>query len=291
MSTLAIDIGGTKLAAALIDPRQQIIDRQILPTPASRTPEELREALRSLIAPCAGQAQRVAVASTGIIRHGILTALNPDNLGGLAQFPLVDTLAQLTGLPCLAVNDAQAAAWAEYRALPGEVRDMAFITVSTGVGGGIISHGKLLTGRQGMAGHIGHTLADPHGPLCGCGRRGCVEAIASGRGISAQAVDALHGMTAKEIYALHQQGHPQATCLIERSAQTVARLIADLKAGYDCECVVLGGSVGLADGYLSLVAGYLAREPAAYHTHLVAAHHQHDAGLLGAAMLAEEDII
>lgn len=289
MKTLAIDIGGTKLAAALIDARHQVLERQTLPTPASRTPEALREALQTLITPFSGQMQRVAVASTGIIRDGVLTALNPDNLGGLAQFPLVETLTALTGLPCLAVNDAQAAAWAEYRALPPTVRDMAFITVSTGVGGGIICNGRLLSGRQGLAGHIGHTLADPHGPACGCGRRGCVEAIASGRGISAQAQDDLAGLSAKAIYALHQQGHPQATQLIERSAHAVARLVADLKASYDCECVVLGGSVGLAEGYLSRVSAFLAQEPAAYHTYLVAAHHQHDAGLLGAAMLAEEE--
>lgn len=288
MNTLAIDIGGTKLAAALINAQRQIVERQTLPTPGSQTPGALREALGSLIAPLVGRADRVAVASTGIIRHGVLTALNPDNLGGLAQFPLVETLEQLSGLPCLAINDAQAAAWAEYCALPGEVRDMAFITVSTGVGGGIVSHGKLLSGRQGLAGHIGHTLADPHGPMCGCGRRGCVEAVASGRAIAAQVVDDLQGLDARTIYAHYQQGHPQATRLIERSAHAVARLIADLKASGDCECVVLGGSVGLAEGYLSLVCAWLAQEPAAFHTPIMAAHHQHDAGLLGAALWAEE---
>ncbi|HEB4876369.1 TPA: N-acetylmannosamine kinase [Kluyvera ascorbata F0526] len=288
MNTLAIDIGGTKLAAALINAQWQIVERQTLPTPASQTPGALREALQSLIAPLVGRAERVAVASTGIIRHGVLTALNPDNLGGLAQFPLVATLEQLSGLPCLAINDAQAAAWAEYCALPGEVRDMAFITVSTGVGGGIVSNGKLLSGRQGLAGHIGHTLADPHGPMCGCGRRGCVEAVASGRAIAAQAVDDLQGLDAKALYAHYQQGHPQATRLIERSAHAVAQLIADLKASNDCECVVLGGSVGLADGYLSLVCARLAQEPAAFHTPVFAAHYQHDAGLRGAALWAEE---
>ncbi|WP_333501703.1 N-acetylmannosamine kinase [Kluyvera genomosp. 2] len=289
MTMLAIDIGGTKLAAGLINAQRQVLARRELPTPASQTPTALREALHALIMPLIGRAQRVAVASTGIIRSGLLTALNPDNLGGLAQFPLVDTLTALTGLPCLAVNDAQAAAWAEYRALPVTVRDMAFITVSTGVGGGIIGNGKLITGHQGLAGHIGHTLADPHGPLCGCGRRGCVEAIASGRGIAAQAEDDLLGLDARAIYAQHLSGHPQATRLITGSARTLARLIADLKASYDCQCVVLGGSVGLAEGYLSLVTGFLAQEPSPFHTAVVAAHHRHDAGLLGAALLAEEE--
>ena len=117
MTTLAIDIGGTKLAAALIDTQHRLLEKRALPTPASKTPAALTEALSALVAPFAGRARRVAAASTGIIRHGVLTALNPDNLGGLAQFPLRETLAQLTRRPCLVVNDAQAAAWAEYHAL------------------------------------------------------------------------------------------------------------------------------------------------------------------------------
>lgn len=115
MTTLAIDIGGTKLAAALIGADGQIRDRRELPTPASQTPEALRDALSALVSPLQAHAQRVAIASTGIIRDGSLLALNPHNLGGLLHFPLVKTLEQLTDLPTIAINDAQAAAWAEYQ--------------------------------------------------------------------------------------------------------------------------------------------------------------------------------
>lgn len=135
MTTLAIDIGGTKLAAALVDNNLRIRERRELPTPASKTPQALRAALQTLVAPLQRHANRVAIASTGIIREGALLALNPHNLGGLMHFPLTQTLEQITGLPTLAVNDAQAAAWAEYHALGGEYRDVVFITVSTGVGG------------------------------------------------------------------------------------------------------------------------------------------------------------
>jgi N-acylmannosamine kinase len=148
----------------------------------------------------------VAIASTGIIREGALLALNPHNLGGLMHFPLTQTLEQITGLPTLAVNDAQAAAWAEYHAMADEISDMVFITVSTGVGGGVISNGKLLTGSGGLAGHLGHTLADLNGPACGCGRVGCVEAIASGRGIAAAAEGTLAGCDAKTIFSRAGQG-------------------------------------------------------------------------------------
>lgn len=147
MTTLAIDIGGTKLAAALIGADGQIRDRRELPTPASQTPQALRDALSALVSPLQAHAQRVAIASTGIIRDGSLLALNPHNLGGLLHFPLVKTLEQLTNLPTIAINDAQAAAWAEYQALDGDITDMVFITVSTGVGGGVVSGGKLRTGH------------------------------------------------------------------------------------------------------------------------------------------------
>ncbi|HEB0856423.1 TPA: N-acetylmannosamine kinase [Citrobacter braakii] len=287
MTTLAIDIGGTKLAAALVDSDLQIRDRRELPTPASKTPDALRAALKALVEPLQTQATHVAIASTGIIRDGVLLAINPLNLGGLVHFPLVQTLNDLTGLPTMAVNDAQAAAWAEYRALADEISDMAFITVSTGVGGGVVSNGKLLTGSGGLAGHLGHTLADPHGPLCGCGRVGCVEAIASGRGIAAAARDDLAGCDAKTIFVRAAQRHEQAMRLVAHSAAVVARLIADVKATTDCQCVVIGGSVGLAEGYLVLVESYLAQAPLAYHVKLQAAHYRHDAGLLGAALLAQ----
>lgn len=158
MTTLAIDIGGTKLAAALIGADGQIRDRRELPTPASQTPEALRDALSALVSPLQAHAQRVAIASTGIIRDGSLLALNPHNLGGLLHFPLVKTLEQLTNLPTIAINDAQAAAWAEYQALEGDITDMVFITVSTGVGGGVVSGGKLLTGPGGLAGTSGIRL-------------------------------------------------------------------------------------------------------------------------------------
>ena len=287
MTILAIDIGGTKLAAALIGADRQIRDRRELPTPASQTPEALGEALATLVAPLQAHAQQVAIASTGIIRNGSLLALNPHNLGGLLHFPLVKTLEQLTDLPTIAINDAQAAAWAEYQALERDITDMVFITVSTGVGGGVVSDGKLLTGSGGLAGHIGHTLADPHGPVCGCGRVGCVEAIASGRGIAAAAQGELAGANAKTIFTRAGQGDEHAQQLIHRSAHALARLIADVKATTDCQCVVVGGSVGLAEGYLALVETYLAQEPAAFHVDLLAAHYRHDAGLLGAALLAQ----
>ncbi|EPO1791658.1 N-acetylmannosamine kinase [Cronobacter turicensis] len=287
MTVLAIDIGGTKLAAAVVDASLRITHQREIPTPASKTPEALSAALETVISPLKACAERVAIAATGVIHHGMLTAINPENLGGLAHFPLTETVSNLSGLPCLAVNDAQAAAWAEYHVRKNAVSEMVFLTVSTGVGGGVIINGQLQVGQGGLAGHLGHTLADPDGPRCGCGRTGCVEAIASGRAIAAAATGMLAGLDAKAIFAKASEGDPMAKALIARSAQTLARLIADLKAVTDCQLVVIGGSVGLANGYLPLVQEFLAQEPAAFHTALAAAHYRHDAGLIGAALLAQ----
>ncbi|WP_449546813.1 N-acetylmannosamine kinase [Lelliottia amnigena] len=285
MTTLAIDIGGTKLAAALIDDALHIRERREMPTPASKTPDALVAALTELVTPLMKQATHVAIASTGIIREGILLAINPLNLGGLLHFPLVQTLENITGLPAMAVNDAQAAAWAEYHALEIDCREMVFITVSTGVGGGLVLNGLLQTGSGGLAGHLGHTLADPQGPICGCGRTGCVEAIASGRGIAAMAQGDLAGLNAKAIFSHAAQGHQHARDVIARSTLTLARLIADVKAVTDCQMVVVGGSIGLAEGYLPQVVESLAQLPPVYHVAVRPAHYRHDAGLLGATLL------
>ncbi len=291
MNTLAIDIGGTKLAAALINAQHEVLQRMEIPNPSNAAPEALKQALAQLVEPYQGKAQRVAIASTGIIDKGILTALNPDNLGGLNQFPLQATVESLTGLPCIVLNDAQAAAWAEYCHLSSQFKHVTFITVSTGVGGGIVINGELLTGPHAFAGHIGHTQADPNGPQCGCGRVGCVEAIASGRAIAAGAQQELEGKNAREIFAEAQSGHPQAQQLVARSAQAICQLIANLKALLDTECIVLGGSVGLAQGYRQQVEQQLATLPAAFHVPIYSAHYQHDAGLMGAALWSEHHIV
>ncbi|HIB4006622.1 TPA: N-acetylmannosamine kinase [Escherichia coli] len=288
MNTLAIDIGGTKISAALISQDNQLTKRTQISTPASPSPTQLYEALVAITAPLKSYAMSVAVASTGIICNGSLTALNPDNLGGLKGFPLKDALSEITGLPCWLLNDAQAATWAEYDYRRDTLSDMAFITISTGVGGGIIQQGQLFTGKRGIGGHLGHTLADPHGPRCGCGRYGCVEAIASGRAIAAQATNELAGKDTKVIFDAFHQGNLQAKSIIEHSANTIANLITDIKATTDADCVVLGGSIGLAKGYIELVQAAMTHQPLALQIPVLSAHYHHDAGLWGAVLWARE---
>ncbi|MCW9733440.1 N-acetylmannosamine kinase [Avibacterium sp. 20-15] len=287
MRCLALDIGGTKIAAALVE-NGVISQRQQISTPQDQSAQGMTQALKTLITQYAGQFDAVAVASTGIINRGVLTALNPKNLGGLANFPLKDCIARYTDKPIGLLNDVQAAVCAEYQLQDqaqnkSAVQNFLFITVSTGVGGGIILNGELTTGVNGIAGHIGHSLADPNGPMCGCGRQGCVEAIASGRAIEAVASQWTEPCSPKEVFERFRKNDEKATALVQRSARAIANLIADMVISLDIQKVVLGGSVGLAEGYLPLVQQYLQAMPAFYQCPVEPARSGADAGLLGAA--------
>ena len=134
-------------------------------------------------------------------------------------------------------------------------------------------------------------MADPNGPVCGCGRRGCVEAIASGRAIEAVSSQWDDPCDPKEVFARFRQNDEKATALVTRSAQTIANLIADLKIGLDMQKVVVGGSVGLAEGYLPLVQSLLSELPAVYHCELESAKFGQDAGLIGAAYWVKDCLL
>lgn len=295
---LALDIGGTKIAAAVVTESGMLVGRQQVATPRGGA-AQLTIALETLIAPYRHLVDFIAVASTGIISSGRLTALNPANLGGLADFPLQECIQSIADLPCVLLNDGQAAAWAEYQALCDNeislnniisIKNMMFVTVSTGVGGGIVLDKKLLVGNHGLAGHIGHTLADPHGLLCGCGRKGCVESVASGTAIGAETLGWKQPVTAAKVFELAQLGHVHAENIINRSATAIAQMLADMKMALDLEVVILGGSVGLAVGYLERVIGAQKTLPEIYRVPLQAAYHRQDSGLLGAALWAKDTL-
>lgn len=292
---LALDIGGTKIAAAVVTESGMLVGRQQVATPRGGA-AQLALALETLITPYRHLVDFIAVASTGIISSGRLTALNPANLGGLADFPLQECIQSIADLPCVLLNDGQAAAWAEYQALSPEedklisINNMMFVTVSTGVGGGIVLNKKLLVGNHGLAGHIGHTLADPHGLLCGCGRKGCVESVASGTAIGAETLGWKQPVTAAKVFELAQLGNVHAENIINRSATAIAQMLADMKMALDLEVVILGGSVGLAPGYLERVIGAQKTLPQVYRVPLQAAYHRQDSGLLGAALWARSSL-
>ncbi len=161
-------------------------------------------------------------------------AVSPLNIPGWRGFPLRTRLAELTGVPTFVDNDAKALALAEgWRGAAVGRSDYIAMVVSTGVGGGIVLDGRLLEGRLGNAGHIGHVVVEPDGRPCACGGRGCLEAEASGMSIAAAT------------------GHPAATAspaVVDRAGMLVGRAVASVASLLDLDLAVVAGSVALGYG-------------------------------------------
>lgn len=282
MSTLAIDIGGTKIAIGLVE-NDTIVERRQFPTPLVQDATAFAQTIIDHATEWLAASKRIGVSTTGLVTKQGISAINPDTLAFPAPFPLAQALENMTGLPVAMLNDAQAAAWYEYTNISSSARNMAFITVSTGVGGGIIIDGKLHSGASGLAGHVGHFSINPHGPQCGCGQVGCVEAIASGTAIKRRSDELFNPVISNiELFKLAEM-NPQAEEVITASAEAIATLCCNLKATLDLDVIVLGGGVGLAHGYLQRVQQCILQRPNAFQVPIVEAKGDYDACLLGAA--------
>ena len=254
---LAIDVGGTKLAAAVVDDGGRILASQRMATPPATTADGLFDALADLCRRVLrDNADVVAVgAGCGGPMQYPAGRVSPLNIPIWRDFPLRDRLAATFDLPCVVDNDAKAMALGEHwRGAGRGSTDMLGMVVSTGVGGGIILDGRLLHGFGGNAGHVGHIIVWPDGPLCGCGARGCVEGVASGSGLARRLATALAdgaqsrlaaGSTAAEIADAARQGDPLARELFHTAGEGVGRGIASAAALLDLELVSIGGSIAL----------------------------------------------
>ena len=262
--TLAIDIGGTKIAMASVAAGRIRERRQIATPRTGKGADVVAAIVREIGSIPSGRL--IAVATTGLIREGCLTALNPSTLPIEDRYPLAAAIAQATGIAPMVVNDAQAAAWGEYRYGTGRgCRTFAFVTISTGIGAGLVVDGRLLIGSAGLAGHLGHVVADHRGPLCGCGRRGCLEMLASGTALSRRGSEALRRpVSAPEIFAEASVGQADASALLDDAARHVANAVADLAAVCDVDQVALGGGVGLAAGFIDRVRCAMQGLPATF---------------------------
>lgn len=230
-----MDIGGTKLAAGVVDAHGRLSDARQVPTPPGGG-EEIWGALAELVAEVMAEGDDVAVCGVGcggpMAPQG--TEVSPLNIPGWRHFPLRSRLAALTGLPVYVDNDAKALALGEgwVGAARGVANYLAMV-VSTGVGGGIVLDGRLLQGRLGNAGHIGHVVVAPRGRPCRCGGRGCLEAEASG-----SAIAAITGHPASEA------GAP----MIRRCGRLVGQAVASVANLLDLDLAVVAGSVALGFG-------------------------------------------
>jgi glucokinase len=231
---LAVDIGGTKLAAGVVDEVGTLGWRASVPTPATDDAETLWTALAALIetAP-AGDAVVCGVGSGGPMSAGG-EEVSPLNIPAWRDFPLRRRVTALTGLPTFVDNDAKALALGEgWRGSAVGLDDYLAMVVSTGIGGGIVLDGRLLDGNGGNAGHIGHVIVVPDGRVCACGSRGCLEAEASGTAIAA-----MTGRPAAEA----------GPAIVARSGRLVGRAVASVANLLDLALAVVAGSVALGYG-------------------------------------------
>ncbi|GAC1477470.1 MAG: ROK family protein [Acidimicrobiales bacterium] len=242
MAVLAVDIGGTKMAAGIVDADGTLRPGSaMVSTPTASDPAAVWAAAAGLVRSVSGSEPLDAC---GVGCGGPMTgpgeAVSPLNIPGWRGFPLRARLRDLTGVEVFIDNDAKALALAEgwVGAAQGERHSLAMV-VSTGVGGGIVLDGRLLDGGSGNAGHIGHLIVEPGGEPCACGARGCLEAVASGTAIARitgrPAAEADDGMRA-------------------RVGRLVGRAVADVANLLDLPLAVVGGSVALGYGPLFFAA-------------------------------------
>lgn len=274
--TLAIDIGGTKVLAGLVV-GDQVHAELTIPTDVSYGADKMLSGVAAMVSNWAGRYAKVAVAVSGLVDNGEWSALNPRTLNLPERYPLVRRLQDLFGFPVYAANDAQAAAWGEFRYGAGLREDLVFLTISTGVGGGVVLNGLP---RLGLAGHFG--LA------CGASsdHRSPFENEVSGNWIAAQASAVGHDMNAAAVFAAARDTEAWAKRIVVASAQKVARLCSDIQLTLEPKRIIIGGGIGLAPMYIETIQSELEYLPPRLRPRLARAILGVHAGLIGVADLA-----
>jgi glucokinase len=252
MLTLCLDIGGTKIAAALADSDGARVYNAIRPTPATPAADDVWAVVAAMITG-AVRAADAPIAAVGIASAGPIDlpsgTVSPINIDSWDRFPLRDRVAAaVPGVPVLLGGDGVCMALGEHWLGAGRgARFVLGMVVSTGVGGGLVLDGHPYTGRTGNAGHVGHVVVEQDGRLCTCGGHGCVETVASGPWMVRWARDngwsAPPGAGARDLAAAAEAGDPVAGRAFHRGAAALAAVIASVGAVCDLDLVVIGGGV------------------------------------------------
>ncbi|MDP9797274.1 glucokinase [Catenuloplanes nepalensis] len=296
---LAIDVGGTKLAAAVVTPDGTIRDRAVVPTPATDDPDKVGGALVALAHQVAAAGPASALRGIGVGSAGPLDpyagTVSPVNIVAWRGYRILDALRDvLPGRPAYLGGDGQCMALGEYRW--GGYTSAAFlgIVVSTGVGGGLVLDGRVYQGPTGNAGHIGHIPVSLDGPDCPCGGRGCVEVLGSGTSIvrwaRANGWETTHPtVDAIALAADARAGHPVALEAFHRSGNAVGAGIVATAGLFDLDDVVIGGGVAnVGDLLFDPIRAAISSLAGLDYIKRVRVHRSTlggDAGLLGAAAL------
>ena len=309
MYAIGIDIGGTKIAGALVDEKGAIVREARVATPV-KDPAALVDAVVGLVQDLSADQDvlGVGVAMAGFIDHQQANVIYGTNFGW-KNYPLKSEIEAKLEIPVIIENDANAAGWAEYRFGAGQgYQHMVMLTLGTGVGGAIITDGKMLRGGFGVAGELGHMRIVPDGLPCGCGQRGCIESYASGTALLRTAKELVDSgdpmgarlaelkqeagqLTGAEVYQALLERDPGAVGLLNDLASWLGQAIASLSAILDPEIVVIGGGLSQAGELLlePIRSSFRKYSPAGgFRPELavVTAQFVNDAGVVGAADLA-----
>jgi glucokinase len=314
IKTLGIDLGGTKILTAVVTAGGEVVSRDRGATPA----EAGHEAVVKSMLDSAGRAlagARLTAADLLAVGLGAPGLSNPEtgilltspHLPGWKDVPLRDIMERRLGRRVFLINDASAAALGElYFGVGRGARDLIYVTVGTGIGGGIIVDGRLYTGSAGMAGEVGHMVVDDEGPPCDCGNRGCWETLVSGtalarearRRIGEGAVTSLleyaggdiDGVSAETVHAAARAGDNLAKELMARAAYYLGVGLANLINIFNPEVVVIGGGLSeIGDMLLKPAfeeAGRRAYKQVYQAVRFARAELGRDSGVLGAAAFA-----
>ena len=314
MLAIGIDIGGTKILGALVDVDGKVLHELRVPSPA-QDPDLMVDTVVQLIKELTLKASDV-IAGVGVAAAGFIDAdqshiLYAPNLNWRNE-PMRERLQKRVTHPVFIENDANAAGWAEYKFGAGRgSKDMAMLTLGTGVGGAIIADYKLRRGGFGIGGELGHVRVVQDGRLCGCGRKGCVEQYASGTAVlkaakklamsdgpMGQRLKELAGdgeLTGKQVSQALIEGDPGATSVVRTAAEYLAQAMGTIVAVLDPQVFVIGGGLSEAGDLIldpirealgpNLPAKGFRPEPK-----IVAATFNNHAGVIGAADLARESV-
>lgn len=296
MKTLGLDLGGTKIAAAIVEDGR-ILDRARVDTPQTGfadVVDALERAARTLLDRGHEEVAAVGIGSPGPLDYRKGKVLFAPNIAGMEDAPIVDALEGRLGRSIVLENDANAAGLAEH--LYGAARDLdssLYMTISTGIGGGLFIGDRVIRGAHGLAGEVGHMTVLPGGPIGGDGILGSLEAIAAGRSI---ARDASYGygreLDTRAVFELARKGEPKALAIVDNAARFTGIGIANLAKIFDPEGFVIGGGMSqVGEFYLGRIRRAAGEHLRGYpDADIRIASLGTDAGVIGAAAVAAQSL-
>ncbi|MGL4608273.1 MAG: ROK family protein [Trueperaceae bacterium] len=291
MKTLGLDLGGTKIAAAVVE-HGKILERKQTKTPQTGL-DSVVDALVKLSEDLLEHHPDIPALGLGV--PGPLDFKNgrirfAPNIMGLEDAPIVSLLEKRLDIRVVLENDANAAGFAEHKyGAATEFDSSLYVTISTGIGGGLFVNDMVIRGANGITGEIGHMTVMPHGPLCGCGQGGCWEAVASGRSIAREASFSYgETLTTQQVFERARAGERKALSVIENAAYFTGVGLSNLQKIFDPHVFVIGGGMSqVGDFYLDKIKAYTAEFNEGFPpSSLRLAELGTDAGVIGAAAVA-----